>query len=76
MVAEHDGADGLLVEVEGQADGAVLELEQLVDRRAGQAGDPGDAVADLGDPADLLDLDPGGELGDVSRQRRLRCLRR
>ena len=68
-VAEHDGSDGLLVEVEGQPDDPVLELEQLVDRRPGQAGDPGDAVADLGDPADLLDLDPGGELGDVSRQR-------
>ena len=36
-VAEHDGADRVLVEVEGEADGAVLELEQLVDgaRRAG-----------------------------------------
>ena len=33
-VAEHDGADRVLVEVEGQADGAVLELEQLVDARS------------------------------------------
>ena len=32
---------------------AVLELEQLVDRRVGQARDAGDAVADLDDPADL-----------------------
>ena len=30
--AEHDGSDRLLVEVEGEADGAVLEFEQLVDR--------------------------------------------
>ena len=35
-------------------EGPVLELEQLVDRRARQARDPGDAVADLDDPADLL----------------------
>ena len=37
-VAEHDGADRLLVEVQGEADGAVLELEQLVDAavRAGR----------------------------------------
>ena len=51
-LAEHHGADRLLVEVEGQALGAVLELEQLVDRAAGQARDPGDAVADLGDATD------------------------
>ena len=37
IVAEHDGADRLLVEVEGQPDGAVLELEQLVDGGPGQA---------------------------------------
>ena len=47
-VAEHDGADRVLVEVEGEADGAVLELEQLVDGGVGQARDAGDAVADLG----------------------------
>ena len=69
IVAEHDGADRLLVEVEGEADGAVLELEQLVDRRAGQPGDAGDAVADLGDAADLLGFRRGGEVADVARER-------
>ena len=52
-LAEHDRADRLLVEVERQAEGAVLELEQLVDRRVGQARHAGDAVAHLDDPADL-----------------------
>ena len=37
----------VLVEVQGEADGAVLELEQLVDGAVGQAADAGDAVADL-----------------------------
>ena len=34
VVAQDDGADGVLVEVEGQAFGAVGELEDLVDGRA------------------------------------------
>src|SRR5699024_4333015 len=52
-VAEDDGADGVLVEVEGQADGASLELEHLVDRRIGKTRHPGDTVADLGHPSHL-----------------------
>ena len=32
VLAQDDGADGLLVEVEGQSLGAVGELEDLVDR--------------------------------------------
>ena len=47
-VAEHDGADRVLVEVEGEADRAVLELQQLVDGGVGQPGHAGDAVTDLG----------------------------
>jgi hypothetical protein len=35
-LAEDDGTDGVLVEVQGQAEGPVLELEQLVHRRTGQ----------------------------------------
>ena len=58
-LAQDDGADRLLVEVQGQAERAALELEQLVDRGVGQAGDAGDAVADLDDPADLLALEAG-----------------
>ena len=36
-LAEHDGADRLLVEVQGEAERAVLELEQLVHRRRREA---------------------------------------
>ncbi len=57
-LTQHDGADRVLVEVEREAEGAALELEQLVDGGAGQAADGGDAVADLGDAAHL------GHLGD------------
>ena len=63
-VAEHDGADRLLVEVERETDRAVLELEQLVDGGVGQAADTGDAVADLGHAAD------GARLDVVCRARR------
>ncbi len=52
-VAEDHGADRLLVEVQGQTDGAALELEQLVDAHVGQARHAGDAVADLEDATDL-----------------------
>ena len=52
-VAEDDGADRVLVEVQGEAEGAALELEQLVDGGVGQARHAGDAVADLEDAADL-----------------------
>ena len=61
VVPQDDRADGLLVEVESQALGAVLELEDLVDGGAGQPGDPGDAVAHLDDASDLL----GPHLGRV-----------
>ena len=53
-VAEDDGADLADVEVQRQAEDAVLELEQLVGHGRGQALDVGDAVAGLGDGADLL----------------------
>ena len=36
-LAEHHGADRLLVEVQREAEGAVLELEQLVDGRVRQS---------------------------------------
>ena len=58
-LTEHDGSDRLLVEVERESDRAVLELEQLVDGGVGQAADPGDAVADLGDTTDRARLDDG-----------------
>ena len=67
-VAQDHGADRLLVEVQRQAEGAALELEQLVDRGVGQARHAGDAVADLEDAADLLGLDLGLEVGQVLLQ--------
>ncbi len=56
-VTEDHGADGVLVQVEGEAERATVELEQLVDRHVGKAGDTGDAVAHLFDVAHLLALD-------------------
>src|SRR5439155_12921438 len=47
VVAEDDGADRLLLQVEHLAHRAVLELQQLAGHRVAQAVDPGDAVADL-----------------------------
>ena len=48
-VTEDDDADLADVEVQREAEGAVLELEQLVGHRRGQALDVRDAVAGLGD---------------------------
>ena len=62
-VAEDDDADLADVEVQRDAEGAVLELEQLVGHRRGQALDVGDTVTGLGDDADLL----AGDLRRVGR---------
>ena len=69
-VAEHDGADRELVEVEGEADRAVFELEEFVHGGVGQAADAGDAVADGGDAADGTGLDRGLEALEVGLERR------
>ena len=53
-VTEDDDTDLAGVEVQGNAQGAVLELEQLVGHGGGEAADPRDAVGGLGDRADLL----------------------
>ena len=53
-VAEDHDADLAGVEVERDAERAVLELQQLVGHRRGQAGHARDAVGALGDRADLL----------------------
>ena len=66
---EHDRADRLLVEVEREAERAVLELEQLVHARPRQPGDICDAVADLGHAAHRLGLDRGVEAFEVLAQR-------
>jgi hypothetical protein len=69
-LAQHHGADRLLVEVQGQAQHPGLELEQLVDRSLGEPDDGGDAVTDLLDPADLRGLDAGLEVLEVLAERR------
>jgi hypothetical protein len=69
-VTEDDDADLAGVEVQRDAEGAVLELQQLVRHRGRQAGDAGDAVGALGDRADLLLAGGLGlEVLDVLRQR-------
>src|SRR5579875_3648044 len=56
-LAEQRRPDVVLLEVEGQPDDAVLQLEHLHRHRVLQPVDAGDAVADLQDGADL------GEVG-------------
>ena len=68
-LTQDDGTDGVLVEVEGEPQRPVLELEQLVHRRTGQPGDPGDAVTDLDDAPDLLGAHGRGVVLDVALQR-------
>ncbi len=53
-VTEHDDADLAGVEVQGDAEGAVLELEELVGHGRGRPRHARDAVAGLGDDADLF----------------------
>ena len=52
-LAEERGADVVLLEVQGDADDAVLELEHLERERVLEAVHAGDPVADLEDGADL-----------------------
>ena len=59
-LAEDDDTDLVDVEVQRQAQGPVLELEQLVGHRRGQTLDVGDAVTGVDDAADLL---AGGRTG-------------
>ncbi len=67
-LAEDHRADQLLFEVQGQPEGAVLELEQLVDGDAGQPAHPGDAVAHLGGARPTWAISVSGEYPS-------RCLR-
>ena len=53
-LAEDDGTDLALFEVERETEGAVLELQQFVRHGRGQALDLRDAVAGNGDRTDLL----------------------
>src|SRR3954447_5661805 len=65
VTQDHD-ADLAHVEVQRQAADTALELEQLVGHDRGQSLDPRDAVAGLGDGADLLAGDVGAVLGDIA----------
>ena len=56
-LAEEDDADVLLLEVQGQAEDAAGELQELVGHDPVEAVDAGDAVADRGDRPDLADVD-------------------
>ena len=64
-VTQDDDADLAHVEVQRQTTHTALELEQLVGHDRRQTLDTGDAVAGLGDRADLLAGDVGAVLGDV-----------
>ncbi len=62
-VTEDDDADLADVEVLGQTQRAVGELEQLVGHRAGKALDGGNSVTGLDDAADLFTLTGGRVIG-------------
>ncbi len=51
-VAKDDGADGLLLQVQGHPHDATRELEQFGGEGSGEAVDLGDAVADFDHRAD------------------------
>ena len=70
VTQDHD-ADLAGVEVQRDAERAVLELEQLVGHDRGQAADAGDAVRGLGDGADLF---LAGRLGLVVRHEALKSV--
>jgi len=70
VVAEDDGADRALLEVEHLPLGTVLELEAFARHGARQAIDAGDAVADLEHLADLRQVDRRPVLADLFRDDR------
>src|SRR5581483_9378297 len=65
VVAEDDDADRVLLEVEGEAERPVLELDHLRGHRLLEAVDPGDAVADLEDGPHLVDVEVDVERLDL-----------
>ncbi|MBP1767066.1 MAG: hypothetical protein H6P98_1181 [Candidatus Aminicenantes bacterium] len=54
---EEDGADALLLEIQGQAEDIAGKLEKLVVHDPVEAVDAGDPVAHRGDGPDLADID-------------------
>src|SRR5581483_2582254 len=57
VVAEHDGADRVLFEVQGDAHDPVREFQQLACHYGGESPDASDAVTNLGHCADGRGLD-------------------
>jgi hypothetical protein len=68
-VTQDDDTDLAGVEVQGEAERAVLELEELVGHHRGQPAHAGDAVAGLRNGADLF---AAGGLGLVVRHEALK----
>src|SRR5487761_1994236 len=64
-IAQDDGADGLLGQVQGHAHHAAGELQELGGERALEPVDRGDAVADLDDRPDVARLRGRIEVVDV-----------
>ncbi len=56
VVADDDGADGVLFEVQGKAHDPSRELQQFAHLTVGKTVHAGDAVADLEHGADVLDV--------------------
>src|SRR5207247_10010261 len=65
VVTEDDRRDGVLLEVEREAERVVAEVEQLGGETAGETVDPRDAVTDLDDGADVDGLGLAFELLDL-----------
>ena len=70
-LTEDDDTDLVDVEVQREAERAVLELQQLVGHRRGQALDVRDAVTGVADPADLF---AGGRAGLVGLNEVVQCV--
>ena len=69
VVAQHDDADRVLFEVEGQAAHlGTAELDHLAVHDVRQAVDAGNAVADFQDSADLAGVEAGAEVPDFLSQ--------
>src|SRR5262249_46608963 len=68
-LAEHDGADRVLFEVQRETERAAFELEQFVDSCVRKPRDACDAVTDFEHATDLRLFDRGPEPFDVAPKR-------
>ena len=64
VLAQHHGADRVLLQVQRQADDVARELEHFAVARVGQAVDAHDAVGDRHDRADVAGFGAAGEVLD------------